>query len=93
MSLILGEIKKVKLPPHKDFSVSLSVAKKWIKSSLEDVLKVLSSVAKRYRSPQPPLKRGALIPVPPFLRGVRKDLKVSKVTVKYFIKHLLDNKD
>ncbi|WP_414518871.1 type II toxin-antitoxin system RelE/ParE family toxin [Nostoc sp. PCC 9305] len=35
MSLILGEIKKVKLPPHKDFSVSLSVAKKWIKSSLD----------------------------------------------------------
>ena len=32
---------------------------------LEDVLKVLSLVAKRYRSPQPPLKRGALIPVPP----------------------------
>ncbi|GAX42959.1 hypothetical protein NIES4075_39650 [Tolypothrix sp. NIES-4075] len=32
--LIIGEIGKVKLPSHKGFSVSLSVAKKWIKSSL-----------------------------------------------------------
>ncbi|AUB42180.1 hypothetical protein COO91_08287 [Nostoc flagelliforme CCNUN1] len=33
MSLILGEIKKVKLASHKGFSASLSVAQKWIKSS------------------------------------------------------------
>jgi hypothetical protein len=35
------------------------------------------------------LKRGALIPVPPFLRGVRGYLKVFKVTVKYFSNNLL----
>ncbi len=34
MSLIIGEIEKVKLPFHEGFSVSLNVAKKWIKSSL-----------------------------------------------------------
>ncbi len=33
ISLILGENEKVKLPSHKAFSISLSVAKKWIKSS------------------------------------------------------------
>ncbi|MBD2511822.1 hypothetical protein H6G91_32055 [Nostoc muscorum FACHB-395] len=36
MSLILGEIKKVKLPPHKGFRARLSVAQKWIKSSKGD---------------------------------------------------------
>jgi hypothetical protein len=34
--------------------------------------------------PKFPLKRGTLTPVPPFLRGVRGDLKVPKVTVKHF---------
>ncbi|MEH2354136.1 hypothetical protein [Nostoc sp.] len=32
---IIGEVEKAKLLSYKGFSVSLSVAKKWIKSSLE----------------------------------------------------------
>jgi hypothetical protein len=39
--------------------------------------------------PKSPLKRGTLIPVPPFLRGVRGDLKVPKVTAKHFSNNLL----
>ncbi len=36
MSLKISDIEKVKLPSHKGFSISLSVAKKWIKSSLDN---------------------------------------------------------
>jgi hypothetical protein len=37
MSLIIGEIEKVKQPSHKGFSLSFNEEEKWIKSSLEDV--------------------------------------------------------
>jgi len=42
---------------------------------LEDVWKVLLSVSKVLDPSKSPLKRETLIPVPPFLRGVRGDLK------------------
>jgi hypothetical protein len=38
--------------------------------------------------PKSPLKRGTLILVPPFLRGVRGDLNVLKVTAKKFSNNL-----
>ncbi len=37
MSLIIGEIEKVKPLPHMGFSVRVRVARKWIKSSLSGV--------------------------------------------------------
>ncbi|BAZ50939.1 hypothetical protein NIES4103_35620 [Nostoc sp. NIES-4103] len=39
--------------------------------------------------PKSPLKRGTLILVPPFLRGVRGDLNVLKITAEYFSDILL----
>jgi hypothetical protein len=48
------------------------------------------SVSKVLDPPKSPLERGTLIPVPPFLRGVRGDLKVLKVTAKYFSNNLLE---
>jgi len=47
-------------------------------------------VSKVLDPPKSPLKRGTLIPVPPFLRGVRGDLNVSKITAKYFSNNLLN---
>jgi hypothetical protein len=47
------------------------------------------SVSKVLDPPKSPLRRGTLIPVPPFLRGVRGDLKVPKVTAKHFSNNLL----
>ena len=54
-------------------------------SPLEDVLKVLLSGSKVLDPSKSPLKRETLILVPPFLRGVRGDLKVPKVTAKHFM--------
>jgi hypothetical protein len=40
--------------------------------------------------PKSPFLRGTLIPVPPFLRGVRGDQLVLNITVQYFSNNLLD---
>jgi hypothetical protein len=48
------------------------------------------SASKVLDASKSPLKRETLIPVPPFLRGVRGDLKVPKVTAKYFSNNLLN---
>jgi hypothetical protein len=55
-----------------------------VAGSLEDVLKVLSQVAKQLDPPRSPLKRGTLSPVPPFLRGARGDHRVVCITSNTF---------
>ena len=50
--------------------------------------KYLAMYQIRLDPPKSPLKRGTLILVPPFLRGVRGDQLVPKVTANHFSNNL-----
>jgi hypothetical protein len=49
------------------------------------------SVSKVLDPSKSPLKRETLIPVSPFLRGVRGDQQVPKITANYFSNNLLNS--